>query len=116
MTKICGRMANQARRRMARLEDLIDGEVTAIGVEGREFAIYRAGTELFATDNLCTHGAGRLSDGFLEGYVIECPLHQGAFDIRTGIVTRAPARKPIATYAVEIEADEVYIILPNQCE
>jgi naphthalene 1,2-dioxygenase system ferredoxin subunit len=45
--------------------DLPAGDVTAVTVAGREIALYSVGDEVFATDNLCTHGPGRLCDGFL---------------------------------------------------
>jgi naphthalene 1,2-dioxygenase ferredoxin component len=96
---------------VARLEELPLDEVTAVRVGGRELALYRVESGVYATDNYCTHGAARLCEGYLEGYSIECPLHQGAFDIRTGAATRAPAEEPIATYPVEIEAGEVYVAL-----
>lgn len=99
------------RRRVARLEDIPDGEVIAVDLGERELALYRIGTEVYATDNLCTHGAARLSDGFLDGCWIECPLHQGVFDVRSGVATRAPAEEPIATYAVEIENGEIYVLM-----
>lgn len=100
----------RARRRVARLADLPVGDVIAVDLGERELALYRVESGVYATDNLCTHGAARLCDGFLEGYAIECPLHQGTFDIRSGAATRAPAEEPIATYAVEIEDGEIYIL------
>lgn len=105
--------ATRARRRVARLDDIAEGEVIAVDCGGRELALYRIESRIYATDNLCTHGEARLCDGFLEGYAIECPLHQGAFDIRSGEATRAPAEDPIETYVVEIEDGEVFVVLPD---
>jgi naphthalene 1,2-dioxygenase ferredoxin component len=99
------------RRRVARFEELPEGEGLAVALGEREVALYRIGSNVYATDNLCTHGAARLCEGFLDGYWIECPFHQGAFDVRTGIATRAPAEEPLATYVVEIENGEVYIVV-----
>ncbi|WP_293861671.1 non-heme iron oxygenase ferredoxin subunit [Steroidobacter sp.] len=102
-----------ARRRVACLQDVPDGECIAVELEDREIALYRVDSQVFATDNICTHGAARLCDGFLDGYAIECPMHQGAFDIRSGTVLREPAEDPLATYAVEVdEQGEIYIELP----
>jgi naphthalene 1,2-dioxygenase system ferredoxin subunit len=95
------------------LQDVPDGECIAVELEDREIALYRVDARVYATDNLCTHGAARLCDGFLEGYAIECPLHQGSFDIRDGKVLREPAEEPLATYTVEVdEQGEIYIDLP----
>jgi naphthalene 1,2-dioxygenase system ferredoxin subunit len=98
-----------AGERVARLDDIADGEIITVNLKGEEIALYRVGSEVYATDNICTHGSGRLCDGFLEGYLIECPLHQGAFDIRNGIPMREPADEPIATYVVEIRDGFIYL-------
>lgn len=103
-----------ARVRVAGLADISDGEVIAVNAGDRELALYRLDSEIYATDNICTHGAARLCDGFLEGYSIECPLHQGTFDVRTGAATRAPAEAPIATYPVEIDGDDIYVLVPER--
>lgn len=105
--------AQVIRRRVARLDELPVGDVIGVQVDDREIAVYRLDSGVYATANICTHGAARLCDGFVDGYSIECPLHQGAFDVRTGAVIRAPAEEPIATYAVEIENGDVYVVLPG---
>lgn len=87
---------------MAR-DDVPEGDVIGIRVAGKEIAVYEVEGEVFATDNLCTHGAARMSDGFLEGREIECPLHQGRFDVCTGKAMCAPLTDDIRTYPVKIE-------------
>lgn len=106
--------AKQVRLRIAHLADLPDGEPTAVVAGQRELAIYRVADQVYASDIMCTHGGGRLCDGFLDGYAIECPLHQGAFDVRDGAPVRLPAEEPLATYTVEIEAGDVYVLLPDR--
>ena len=95
----------------AAVDDVPTDDVIAMSVGGREIAMYNAGGELFATDNICTHGHARLCEGFLEGHEIECPLHQGKFDIRTGKPTCAPVTEAIRSYPVKIEGTRVYIAL-----
>lgn len=80
-----------------------EGDVIAVKVAGKEIALYEVDGEIYATDNLCTHGAARMSDGFLEGREIECPLHQGRFDVCTGKAMCAPLTDDIKTYPVRIE-------------
>lgn len=80
-----------------------EGDVIAVKVAGKEIAVYEVEGEIYATDNLCTHGAARMSDGFLEGREIECPLHQGRFDVCTGQALCAPLTDNIRTYPVKIE-------------
>ncbi len=91
--------------------DLWDGAGTAVQVQGRDIAIFRIGDAVFATDNLCTHGQARLCDGFVEGFEIECPLHQGRFDLRSGAATCAPAVEAVKTYPVRIEGGRVHLSL-----
>jgi naphthalene 1,2-dioxygenase ferredoxin component len=86
-------------------------EMCAISVlaAGREIALYEVDGAIFATDNLCTHGAARLSDGFLEGSEIECPLHQGRFDVCTGKAICAPLTTDIRTYPVQIKDQRIWL-------
>lgn len=77
-----------------------------------EFALYLVNGEVFATSNRCTHGGARLSDGYLEGHLIECPLHQGLFDIRTGEVRGPPCTRRLRVYPARLEGDSVLIGLP----
>lgn len=95
--------------RAASLSSLACDEPTEVVVEGRELALYRLAQGVFATDNRCTHGDARLSDGFLMDCCIECPLHQGQFDIRTGAALCEPVTEPIRVYPVRIDADDVMI-------
>jgi naphthalene 1,2-dioxygenase system ferredoxin subunit len=84
-------------------EAVPEGDVVGVVVAGRDIALYEVEGNIYATDNLCTHGAARLSDGFLEGAEIECPMHQGRFDVCTGKAMCAPLTEDIKTYAVRIE-------------
>jgi naphthalene 1,2-dioxygenase system ferredoxin subunit len=87
----------------AAVADVPEGDVIGVQVGGKEIALYEVEGEVFATDNLCTHGHARLSDGFLEGREIECPLHQGRFDVCSGRALCAPLTTNIRTYPVRIE-------------
>jgi naphthalene 1,2-dioxygenase ferredoxin component len=93
------------------VEDIPDNDVFPYQVEGRDIAIYGVDGDVYASDNICTHGHARLSDGFMEGCEIECPLHQGKFDVRTGAPTCAPVTEAIKVYPVKIEAGRVYLQL-----
>ncbi len=91
------------------IDEVPEDDVLGLTVAGRDLAIYCVQGEFFATDNLCTHGRARLSDGFLEGCVIECPLHQGRFDVRSGAPLCAPVTQPLARYAVKVEGSRLYV-------
>jgi naphthalene 1,2-dioxygenase ferredoxin component len=92
-------------------DDVPEDDVIGIIVDGRDIALYNASGEIFATDNICTHGQARLCEGFLEGHEIECPLHQGRFDVRTGQPTCAPVTEAIRSYPIRVEAGRVLIAL-----
>ena len=78
---------------------------------GRTFAIYHTERGFFATDGLCTHEDAHLADGLVFGTVIECPLHQGTFDVITGKALTAPAWEDLRTYPVKVEDGTLYIRL-----
>lgn len=96
---------------VAAVGDVPEGDVIGISAAGRAIALYGVEGEVYATDDTCTHGQARLCDGFLDGHEIECPLHQGKFDVRTGRATCAPAEQDVRTYPVRIEAGRVYLDL-----
>ena len=90
-------------------DDLPNDDVLGVQVAGRDLALYTVGSDLFATDNLCTHGNARLCDGFLEGHEIECPLHQGKFDIRNGQPMCEPVTEALRSYPVKVEGGRVFV-------
>ena len=74
------------------------------------YAIYRSHRdEFFCTDGLCTHEAVHLENGLVMDYLIECPMHNGQFDYRTGKAKRSPACENLKTYAVKVENGSVFI-------
>ncbi|OJT96972.1 MAG: naphthalene 1,2-dioxygenase, partial [Acidovorax sp. 65-7] len=75
-----------------------DDDVIGLQVGEHNIALYKVDGSVFATDNICTHGHARLCDGFLDGHEIECPLHQGKFDVRNGSPTCAPVTEPLKCY------------------
>jgi naphthalene 1,2-dioxygenase system ferredoxin subunit len=93
------------------VDDVPVDDVIGMLVAGRDIALYNAGGEIFATDNICTHGQARLCEGFLEGHEIECPLHQGKFDVRTGQPSCAPVTEAIRSYPVRVEGGRVFLAL-----
>lgn len=96
---------------VAASDDVPPDDVIAVTVAGRDIALYRVEGDVFATDNTCTHGLARLCDGFLIGHDIECPMHQGRFDVRTGQPTCAPVTEPVRSYPVKIENGRVLLAL-----
>lgn len=84
--------------------------VLGVDTPDGEICLYRLHDGYYATDNKCTHGAARLSDGLIvQGGLIECPLHEGRFDIRTGAAVGPPCSKPLCRYEVRIENGQLYL-------
>ena len=79
---------------------------------GLQLALYRVDGEWFCTDNVCSHAYALLSDGWLEGHLIECPLHNGQFDIRTGKGQGSPITADIRAYPTRVDGQDVLVALP----
>ena len=84
-----------------------------VKVNGLSVALYRIEGMVYATSDVCTHEFALLSEGYLDGDYIECPLHQALFHIPTGEVRSPPASEPISTYPAKEEADRVLVHLPE---
>ncbi len=91
--------------------DFADGDVRGVEIGGKDLAIYRVDEAFYATGNICTHAFALLSDGFLDDCTIECPIHAGRFDIRTGKALGRPVTRDIETYPVKIEDGAVLVDL-----
>ena len=98
--------------RIAGVGDVAKGEAIAVEVMGLSLALFHVGGEWFCTSNVCTHAYALLSEGWLEDYLIECPLHNGQFDIRTGRGAGPPISEDLQTFAVRVEGDDVVMALP----
>jgi nitrite reductase/ring-hydroxylating ferredoxin subunit len=82
-------------KNLINVSDLEVGDVTSVTFGTREVAVFDAEDGIFVSLSRCTHGAANLCDGYFDGTYIECPLHQGLFDVRTGEAKAAPARVPL---------------------
>jgi len=87
--------------------------MTEATVGDRQIAIYNVDGELYATDNVCTHAFALLSDGWLDGDVIECPLHGGRFEVRTGKALGYPVEVDLKTYQVRVVGEDVQVKLED---
>jgi len=98
---------------VAKTEDVRAGEVLASDVGAESIALYRIDGQVYATSNVCTHAFALLSDGYLDGDCIECPIHQALFHVPTGEVRAPPAIDPLKTYPTKIEGDTVFVDVPD---
>ncbi len=104
------------RERVASLADLSDESAVKVVVDGTPVCLARSGGEVYAVNDICSHADVSLSEGDVEDGTVECWLHGSRFDLRTGAPTGLPATKPVATYPVTIEGDDVYVALSADVE
>jgi nitrite reductase/ring-hydroxylating ferredoxin subunit len=98
-----------ARIKICSTAEVAPGEALKVDAGGLSLAVFNVDGTFHVTDDACTHGPGSLSEGYLEGEVIECNFHQGCFNVRTGEVVKPPCIVPLKTYPTVIEDDVVYI-------
>jgi len=102
-----------SRVELCKVADVPIGEVRRVEVANLTVAVYNLDGDVYATDDACTHGPGQMSEGFVDGDVIECNFHQGRFNIRTGEVVGPPCMVPLRTYRTIVENGTVWIELPT---
>jgi 3-phenylpropionate/trans-cinnamate dioxygenase ferredoxin subunit len=96
---------------VAKVDDIPDGEMRQVVVKGDLVGLYRVGPDVYAISDVCTHEEAYLTEGDFDPdeLEVECPLHGSCFNVATGDVRILPATRPVASYAVKIEGDEVLI-------
>ncbi|MDB5592102.1 FAD-dependent oxidoreductase [Enterovirga sp.] len=103
-------------QKAAEFSSLREDGVVGVELDGTPVALYRLGEEVFATHGICTHALAFLKDGWVEDGKIECPLHQGLFDIRSGKALCAPLTEPVRTFRVKVEGGDVFVDLSQPAE
>ena len=103
-------MSKGDRIRLAGIDEIPIGEVKRCAAQGyAPFAVYNVKGEFFVTEDTCTHGMASLSEGILDGDVIECPFHAGAFNVRTGEAVERPCVVALKVFEPIIEDGAVYV-------
>ncbi|KGJ72709.1 hypothetical protein GY21_13445 [Cryobacterium roopkundense] len=98
--------------RICSLADLAPGVALRVDTVSPPIAVFHTEDgEVFAVDDTCTHQDASLTDGWLEGCEVECPLHASRFDLRTGRVDAPPAKRGIRTHAVTITDGDVHVLI-----
>lgn len=94
---------------VAEADALGDDEALGVRVGEVPIAVVRAGGQLHALGDVCTHQYALLSDGYVEDGCIECPLHQGRFELTTGRAMCAPVTEPVRVYPVKEEGGKIFV-------
>lgn len=95
------------------IEDLPSGSKKCATINGIELMIVNVNGNVYATQKSCTHAQTDLSEGNLEGCIIECPLHGAMFDVTDGRVMSLPAITPLKTYPAKIENGVIMVDIPE---
>ncbi len=96
---------------VGRVDDLAPGEMTYVDVRNTAVCLINLDGTYYAVNDTCTHAEASLSDGTVEGDTLECPLHGGCFEIRTGRPAAMPVVTPIETYRVRVVDGAVQVAL-----
>jgi nitrite reductase/ring-hydroxylating ferredoxin subunit len=103
--------------RVCLISEIVEGMARSVEIGDRRFALYNIGGTFYATDDRCTHARASLSEGFIEGDTIECPLHGGRFHIPTGQPLSPPVRVAVCVYPVQVMDGEIYVqVAENETE
>jgi nitrite reductase/ring-hydroxylating ferredoxin subunit len=89
--------------------DVVADAPARVALGNEAYAVFNLDGEFYATQDHCTHGPGSLSEGFVIGTEIECPFHQGRFDIRTGKPTAAPCIQALRIWTVHVIDGRLFI-------
>ncbi len=100
--------------KICKLGDIAPGEMRPLDLDGLPpLAAFHIEGQIFVTSNLCTHNVAILTDGYFSGDTVECPLHGGCFNVKTGEATQFPCEEPLRTYDVVLQDDAVFIRKPE---
>jgi nitrite reductase/ring-hydroxylating ferredoxin subunit len=78
-------------------------------VDETDLAVFQVGDRYYVTQDACTHGPGSLCEGYVDGEEVECPFHQGKFNITTGAASAPPCTEPLRTWKVTVRDGKILI-------
>jgi len=99
--------------RVAAVADVPDDGALRVEVGGTPVCLARSRGRFYAVNDICTHAEVSLSEGEVEDGTVECWLHGSRFDLETGSPTGLPANRPVATYPVKTEGDDVFVAVED---
>jgi nitrite reductase/ring-hydroxylating ferredoxin subunit len=94
---------------LCKADQVAPGSALRVEAAGLTVAVFNLDGAFYVTDDACTHGPGSLSEGFIDGDVVECNFHNGQYDIRTGEVVSPPCMIAVKTYPALVESGTVFI-------
>jgi nitrite reductase/ring-hydroxylating ferredoxin subunit len=103
-------------KRVASAAELKPGETKRVFVAGIEIALCNLAGEFYAIDNICTHAYACLSDGYFEGDILECALHGGRFNVKTGAAQGGIVTEDLRRFAVRVDRGDVFVSVGDGLE
>jgi nitrite reductase/ring-hydroxylating ferredoxin subunit len=94
---------------VAQLPNLPEGEFLGVEIGDKSIAIYNVDGAIYATDNICTHAFALLTDGWLDGDCIECPLHAGRFNVKTGKALGPPVDEDLKVFETRVVGSDIQV-------
>ena len=99
---------------VGKVDELQDGEMKGVEIEGLKILLIRLGGEFYAIGGECSHYGATLAEGVLHGEEVTCPWHQARYLAKTGDLLNPPALDGMARFEVRLEGDRVLLILPEE--
>lgn len=106
-------MTNSALTQLCSLDEVDEDEPFRAEVDDIGYAVFKVGDLIFVCEDMCSHGPGLLSEGYVEDCQVECPFHQGKFDLHTGMPTAPPCEVPVKVWNPVVEDGAIYIDVAN---
>lgn len=98
-------------KKVASLDDVAPSTLLGVEIDGERVCLANADGRIYAFRDNCSHKEFPLSAGELQDEDVVCAWHGARFDIKTGRAKALPAIKPIETYEVKVEDDDIYVAL-----
>jgi nitrite reductase/ring-hydroxylating ferredoxin subunit len=96
---------------VAKIDAVKEGQPLTANVSEKEIGVYVLDGKYYALEDICPHAFALLSQGFIDGDEIECPLHGAKFHIPTGKCTLEPGGRDLKSFPVRVEGDTIFIAL-----
>ena len=94
---------------LCKADQVAEGTALRVETAGLILAVFHIEGGFYVTDDTCTHGPGSLSEGYIDGDVVECDFHAGCFHIPTGNAVKAPCTIPVLTFPTTVRDRKVWI-------
>lgn len=94
---------------VGKVADLQPGMAARVEADGVPIAVFNVEGSYYAIADTCSHEQASLSEGYVDEDIVECPKHGAMFHIPSGEVRSLPATESVATFAISLEGDEIFV-------